>query len=151
MEEYLIGAGALLTAGAAASIVSATLHAKTSPGIAAGAAAVAVDFEGGRQAELSRVLIVAPQWNRPRFEREVVSRLLARASCTLADVLAELAAATRSPEVHLFARWTPDDVTLAALRRNGVGLVAHPLETIDRAALICGQDITRWSAPFRAA
>lgn len=151
MEEYLIGAGAVLTAGAAASILPAMLHAKTSPGIAAGAGAVAVDFEGGGQGELSRVLVVAPHWNRPRFEREVVSRLLARATCTLADVLTELAAATGSREVHLFARWSPDDVTLAALRRNGVGLVAHPLEAIHRAALICGQDVTRWSAPFRAA
>ena len=32
--------------------------------------------------------------------------------------------------VHLFARWLPREVLIAALRRRGVTLVVHPIESI---------------------
>ena len=37
------------------------------------------------------------------------------------------------------------------LRRRGVSLVAHPLETIDQAALVTGQRFARWKSALRAA
>ncbi len=49
MDEYFIGAGALLTAGPQASIASATLHAQTDPGLSQQVVAAVVDFEAARQ------------------------------------------------------------------------------------------------------
>lgn len=77
--------------------------------------------------------------------------LLARGECTLADVIAIVARAAQTAEVHLFARWLPEEILTAALRREGVTLVAHPIESIRQAALICGQDYIRWPSPLRAA
>ena len=65
---------------------------------------------------------------------DLVAPLLERGECTLADVIANLAQAAQTAEVHLFARWLPDDVLTAALRRDGVTLVAHPIESIRQAA-----------------
>jgi hypothetical protein len=151
MNDYVIGAGAILTAGPNATISSACLHAQTEAPIAAGVRAALVDFEATRLEDLSRVVIVAPGWNRSRFEREVAGPLLARSEVTLAEVLATLAGAAGSREVHVFARWLPDESLCAALAACGISLVTHPLEAIARAALVSGQSYQRWRAPLRAA
>ncbi|HEY5340194.1 MAG TPA: hypothetical protein VIK27_04135, partial [Candidatus Aquilonibacter sp.] len=76
---------------------------------------------------------------------------LSRESSTLSDVIELLARATGAAEVHVFARWLPDDVLVATLRRAGVTLISHPLEAIRQAALISGQTYVRWPSPLRAA
>ncbi|MBV8491216.1 MAG: hypothetical protein JO199_11870 [Candidatus Eremiobacteraeota bacterium] len=149
MKEYLIGAGAVLTAGPSASISGATLHAETDGELRVRAAMV--DFEGGSATELSQIVILAAGWRSSQFQQEVVQPLLARGECSLVDVLDLLARATRAEEVHLFARWLPDEAMLGGLARRGVRVVAHPLETIGQAALVSGQRFCRWKAPFRAA
>lgn len=151
MSEYLIGAGAVLTAGPAATIAGATLHAETDDQLAGEVRAAVVDFEASSASELSRIVILAPGWRASRFEHEVVQPLLARVECTLVDVLESLARATRSSEVHLFARWLPDEVIVAGLGSRGIRIVAHPLDSIGQAALVSGQRLTRWRSPFRAA
>jgi hypothetical protein len=151
MNDYLIGSGAMLTAGPAGSIAGATLHAQTDPAIAAHVRASLIDFESAGPADLSRVLIVGTGWTNARVRAEWIAPLLSREACTLADVM-ELAAKTSGAgELHVFARWLPDEMLAAALRRCGVTLVAHPLEAIRQAALISGQSFTRWPSPLRAA
>ncbi len=144
MDEYFIGAGALLTAGPSGSIAGAALHARTDAGLAARIKAAVIDFEATRLGELSRVLVVAAGWSRPRFRSEVVARLQAEHECTLADVMVVLAEAAGTNEIHVFARWRPDDETLETLRKRGICAVAHPLEAIGQAALVCGQRVDRW-------
>jgi len=151
MNDYVIGSGALLTAGPNASIAGATLHAQTESSLAASVHAAVVDFESGSCTELTKVVVLGAGWNAARVKADLVAPLLARGSCTLAEVLGQLARAAQTPEVHLFARWLPDEVLTAALRREGVTLVAHPLEAIRQAALICGQSYSRWPSPLRAA
>src|SRR5581483_12428890 len=56
MDEYLIGAGALLTAGPEASISAATLHAQTDRHLAETVKAAIIDFESAHPAELSRIV-----------------------------------------------------------------------------------------------
>jgi hypothetical protein len=80
-----------------------------------------------------------------------VQKLLAQRQCELADVVLTLAAATGVRDIHLFARWRPDEATIARLAERGVGIVAHPLEAIGQAALVCGQRLERWRPPVRAA
>jgi hypothetical protein len=145
MDEYFIGAGALLTAGPQASIALATLHAQTESGLAAGVKAAAIDFEATQAGELRRILIVAAGWSGGRFRAEVVRRLIDRGECSLADVLSTLAEATGIDEVHLFARWRPDEATDALLAGKGVRLLSHPLEAIGQAALVSGQRVERWA------
>ena len=151
MNDYVIGSGALLTAGPHASIAAATLHAQTDPLLAPIVKAALVDFESTEGADFSKILVVAAGWNGRRFQAEVIQPLLARVECSLADVVGVLAGAAGASEVHLFARWLPDDVLVAALRRSGVTLVAHPLEAIRQAALICGQSYSKWKKPLHAA
>lgn len=151
MSEYLIGAGAILTAGPNSSIAGATLHAQTDPRLATRVEASVIDFESATASEISRVVIVATGWNRPRFEAEVVRSLLARGNCSLAEVIGTLGRATGATEVHLFARWSPEARLLRDLAAGGVRLIAHPLETLDQAALVSGQRLTRWQPQFRAA
>jgi len=151
MSEYLIGAGAVLTAGAAASITGATLHAQTDSPAADEIRAAVIDFEAGSPHELSRIVLVAAGWSPSRFESAVIQPLLGRGECTLADVMERLAAATDARELHLFARWMPDTNLAAALREKGVALVGHPIEAIEQAALVSGQRLNRWRSPFRAA
>ncbi|MBV8155256.1 MAG: hypothetical protein JOY98_12595 [Candidatus Eremiobacteraeota bacterium] len=151
MSEYFIGAGALLTAGPAASITSATLHAQTDMPLAGRIGAAVIDFEGGSVAELSRVLIVAAGWTSARFDADVVRPLLDRRDCSLADVLEQLARAADTSELHLFARWLPDAALTWSLQQRGLSVVGHPLEAIEQAALVCGQRLRRLRAPFRAA
>jgi hypothetical protein len=151
MDEYFIGAGALLTAGPAATIAGATLHAQTEDVQAGQVEAAVVDFESASAEELSRLLIVAAGWSSARFDAEVTSRLLAQHECGLADVLATLADAVQVDQIHLFAHWGPDRSLVEALRGKGVAIVAHPLEAIGRVALVSGQRIARWPARVRAA
>jgi hypothetical protein len=151
MNDYVIGSGAILTAGPEASIAGATLHAQTDASIAPCVQAALVDFESSSLADLSKVIILAAGWNAARVKGELVAPLLSRGACTLADVLETLARAAAVREVHVFARWLPDDLMTAALGRSGVTLVAHPLESIRQAALICGQSYSRWPSPLRAA
>lgn len=151
MSKYLIGAGAVLTAGPKSSIAGATLHAQTDPQLAAQIEAAVIDVEATRPSELSRIVIVAAGWCRARFEAEVVRPLQTSRECTLADVIGALAKARGTTEVHLFARWLPHAELLKELTAAGVGLIAHPLESIDQIALVTGQRLERWRSPFRAA
>ncbi len=144
MDEYFIGAGALLTAGEDASITGATLHAQTEPGIAGRVKGALIDFESATEAGLSRILIVAQGWSGRRFRLEVVDRLLSRRECALRDVIAILAEAIGANEVHVFARWRPDAAMVAGLEGVGVRLEAHPLEAIGPAALVSGQRLAHW-------
>jgi hypothetical protein len=151
MDEYFIGAGALLTAGPESSIAGATLHAQPEAGLAGQIKAAVVDFEGTDVAELSRLLIVAAGWSAPRFQAEVVRKLVSQGECALGDVLLILADAVGGSEVHVFAHWRPDERTTAALAERGVELVSHSLESIGQAALVSGQRLARWRSPGRAA
>ncbi|MGA7570656.1 MAG: hypothetical protein WBG27_06820 [Candidatus Aquilonibacter sp.] len=151
MNDYVIGSGAVLTAGPSASIAGATLHAQTDGALAASVRAALVDFESSSCTELTKVVVLATGWNAARVRADLVEPLLSRGSCTLADVLAQLARAAQTSEVHVFARWLPHEVLTAALAREGVILVVHPLESIRQAALICGQNYSRWPSPLRAA
>ena len=136
MDEYLIGAGALLTAGPNATIAGATLHAQADPGLARQIAAAVVDFESPSVAEVSRLLILAAGWSSQRFQDEVVGPLIAAGECALADVFAVLAAVVGTPEIHLFARWQPDTETAAALEAAAIRVICHPLEAIGQASLV---------------
>jgi len=147
----LIGAGALLTAGPAATIRGATLHAQPLGALARRVDAALIDFESAGPEELSRLLIVAAGWTGARFHAEVVSRLLALCECGLSEVIATLAGAVQTDEVHLFARWSPDQATLDSLEKSGVRTISHPLEALGQAALVSGQRVERWRAPVRAA
>lgn len=138
-------------AGPTSSIAGATLHAQTDPRLAPRVKAAVIDFEGVSDHDISRIVIVATGWGRPKFEAEVIRSLLARGECSLADVIGTLRATTQAPEVHLFARWSPGGDLLRDLSGRGVRLVAHPLETLDQAALVSGQRLTRWQPLFRAA
>jgi hypothetical protein len=151
MDEYLIGAGAVLTAGPQASIAGATLHARTDPHLAAAVEAAVIDFESVHPAELSRIVIVAAGWGNSQFSAAVVRPLLARRECTLTDVVGVLAKATGASEIHLFARWAPNTLMTAELAAIGVRLLTHPLESIEQAALVSGQRFSRWRSPFCAA
>ena len=151
MDEYLIGSGAVLTAGSEATIARATLHAQTPPHVAAGVKAAVIDFESVNPSELSRIVVVLTGCRRSEFRDTVETPLLARGECGLADVIAILARAANTPEVHVFARWAPDAELSAATGARGVRLVIHPLESIEQAALVSGQRFSRWPTPVRAA
>lgn len=150
MDEYFIGAGAVLTAGEEASICAASLHAQAGNGLAGRIRAAIIDFEGNTSADIARIVLVAAGWSFGRFRTEVISRLLSRRDCSLSDVMAILCQATETEELHLFSRWSPDLETMAAVRSAGLRLVHHPLEALGQAALVCGQRIQRWK-PVRAA
>lgn len=139
MYPYFIGSGVLLEAGANAAAVPATLHAQTDALLASSVRAAAVDFEGVGQTDLARLLVVAAGWTSSAFERVVMAPLRARGAATLADVLAALALAAGGGTVHLFSGWLPDPSLVDALAAQGVTLIAHPLASIERAALITGQ------------
>lgn len=151
MDGYFIGAGAILTAGDAATVSGATLHARTDPHLAAQVTAALIDFESPSPQELTRIVVVAAGWNASRFGREVTAPLLARRECSLGDLLVELGNAAGSREVHVFARWLPDAATSETVRRAGVRIVSHPIESILQAALVSGQAVRRWGASLSAA
>jgi hypothetical protein len=150
MDEYLIGAGALLTAGPSATITGATLHAQADPALARQVSGALIDFESASAGELSRVLIMAAGWGGQRFQDEVVGALVQRRECGLIDVIATLARAVGTEDIHLFARWQPDQALLDALESMGIRLVPHPLEAIGQASLVSGQRVALWR-PVRAA
>jgi hypothetical protein len=151
MNDYVIGSGAVLSAGPNAAITGVCLHAQTDASIASRIRAAVVDFEASRLSELSRVVVVGSGWNASRVRSDLVAPLLERRACTLADVAETLARAAATEEVHFFARWMPDEFLVSALQRGGIVAVAHPLEAIRQAALVCGQKYSRWPSPLRAA
>jgi hypothetical protein len=144
MDGYIIGSGAMLTAGPKASIRAAALHAQTDPTLASRAIAVAVDFEGAGQAELTQLLLVAVGWDAKRFESDVVRPLLTLGMATTADVLTQLARSTGMVRIDLFAGWAPDASLTEALAEHDIELIAHPLEAIASAALITSEKYKRW-------
>ena len=150
MDEYLIGAGAILTAGPEASISGATLHAQVERGLARRVEAAVIDFEATQPTEVSRLLLVVQGWSGARFRAEVVRRLLERRECTLADVISTLAEAAGTTEVHLFAHWLLDAASAEALEERGLQVVTHPLEAIGQAALVSGQRVERWAERARS-
>lgn len=151
MSDYLIGSGAILTAGPRSTIAAATLHVQTDALLAHSVRAAVVDFESGPEACVQRIVAIAAGWSQARFQAAVVPQLLRRGDCTLASVMAVLQEATRASQVHLFARWLPSAEMLAQLSSNGTPLVVLPLESLRQAALISGQRFTRWQPAFRAA
>lgn len=151
MDEYLIGAGALLTAGPEASIAPATLHAQTDPLLVRAVKAAVIDFESAGPAELSRIVIMVAGWGRGRFREAVVEQLLAARECSLSDVIGQLGRGAGTSEVHLFARWSPEAGMLGEIAAAGIRLVVHPIESIEQAALVSGQRFSRWRSPVRAA
>ena len=148
--EYMIGAGAILETGASAKVTPAMLHARVDPALSRSVHAAAIDFEGSSAETLRRLLVLVPGWNARRFRSSVTDGLIEQGTCSLADVLANLAAATGVPEVHLFSHWLPDEATCQALSDRGISLITYPLEAIQTAAVVAGQRHTRWKA-FRAA
>jgi hypothetical protein len=146
MNDYIIGAGAILTAGAEGGIAPATLHAQADSLIAGSVRAAAFDFEGDRPNELQRLVIVAPGWNARRFDERVTAPLRSRGSASLCEVLVELARAVESDCVHLFAAWLPDDRTLDVTGSAGVTVVVHAIETIGRASLVSSGRRLGWAA-----
>ena len=74
MNDYVIGSGAVLTAGPNASIAAATLHAQTDAAIAAGVRAALVDFESRSPSELSKLVVFATGWNGARVRSPSLSR-----------------------------------------------------------------------------
>jgi hypothetical protein len=151
MNDYVIGAGAILTAGPNASIAVATLHAQTDSAIAGVVRAAVVDFESTSPEDLSRLVAIATGWNMHEVRDAFVAPLVARGACALVDVFSTLASAAGIDEIHLFARWLPDELLTAGLAQRGATIVAHPLEAIRQAALVCAHGITRLPAPVRAA
>jgi hypothetical protein len=151
MNDYLIGGGAILTAGNEASIAPATLHAQADAALGDGIRAAVVDFESGMDGDVRRVVVVAAGWSRARFTAEVVPQLVRGGQCTLADVMAVLKRVTGAAEVHLFARWLPDATMLGELEASATPVVVQPLESLRQAALISGQQFTRWQPAFQAA
>lgn len=151
MNDYVIGAGAVLTAGPTATIAGATVHAQTDAALAPTVAAALIDFESASLADVTKLVVLGRGWNARLAREQLIEPLLSRRACSLVDVITTLARAAGVAEVHLFARWLPDDRIAAALRSEGVGLVVHPLESIRQAALISGQSFARWPSSLRAA
>ncbi|GAC1387705.1 MAG: hypothetical protein NVSMB31_00460 [Vulcanimicrobiaceae bacterium] len=148
--NYLIGGGAILESGVRSTITRATLHAQLGENHA-GTRAVLVDFESGSMEGMSRLLALGAGFTAERFETTVTARLLKAGVCGLEDVAAILAREVEVSEVHLFARWEPDGALIAALRARGIALIAHPLEQIERAALIAEHRFMVWSGAPQAA
>ncbi|HZT13414.1 MAG TPA: hypothetical protein VFA29_11450 [Candidatus Baltobacteraceae bacterium] len=144
--DYIIGAGAILESGEQATITPATLHARVEPALAGRVVVAAVDFESTSPSSLQRLMLLVQGWDAATFRSSVSQALLERRECELADVFLVLAQAANVCEVHVFAHWLPDEVTCARLAQSGISLVAHPLESIEAAALVCGQRCRRWHA-----
>ncbi len=144
--DYIIGAGAILESGERGSITPANLHAHVDSALAQAVRVAAVDFEGGSPDSLRRLLLVAKGWNAAAFRAGVSDKLREQRVCTLGDVLTTLARAAGASEVHLFAHWLPDEATCAQLSAAGVGIVTHPLESIQAASVVAGQRRRRWMA-----
>ncbi|MDP9024611.1 MAG: hypothetical protein M3N13_04435, partial [Candidatus Eremiobacteraeota bacterium] len=85
------------------------------------------------------------------FETTVTARLLAAGVCGLVEVAAILAHEVETAEVHLFARWSASQNVVTELAARGVQLQCHPLESIDRAAVIAEHRVRVWAGAPRAA
>jgi len=142
--DYIIGAGAMLTAGEQSSIARATLHAQVLEGQADGSTAVVVDFDSSRPAELRRLLILGVGLSPQSFHDGVTSRLIGSGDCDLERLIAVLASGLGTRRIHWFARWTPSEAVLVNLRAQGVTLVPKPLEAILRAALVIERSFETW-------
>jgi hypothetical protein len=151
MNDYFVGAGAVLTAGPKAGIAGAALHAQTDASVARVVRAVLVDFESSALGDLSKVVVAGVGWNAAAVRSRLIEPLTARGACSLADVLETLSRGMQVDEIHIFSRWLPDELLTAGLWARRIRLVAHPLEAIRQAALVSGQSYTRLAAPFRAA
>ena len=90
-------------------------------------------------------------WSRGYFREAVVKPLLARRECSLGEVIGQLARAAGTSEIHLFARWSPEAQMAGEITAAGVRLMIHPFESIERAALVWGQPLSRWRSLLRAA
>ena len=144
--DYIIGAGAILESGHAASITPATLHAHVDSALASRVGVAAIDFDSASAHALNRLLVLVKGWNAARFRSDVSEKLRSMGECTVADVLSVLARAAGAREVHLFAHWLPDEGTCAALQAQDIAIVAHPLESIEAASLIAAQRREHWKA-----
>jgi hypothetical protein len=143
---YIIGAGAILEAGERGGITPAAVHARVDPALAERVTAAAIDFESTGVHRLQRLLVLASGWDAEHFRNHVTTGLLGMQTCSLADVLLAVASARGAAELHCFAHWLPDERTYAALQNRGVELIAHPLETIESAAIVSGRRFRRWPA-----
>lgn len=148
-QEYLIATGALLEAGVTSSITPASLHAQLSR--PAASRAVLIDFEGAQMGDVRRLLVLGVGTSATRFSEGVTTALLHRGVCGITDIAEILSQALRTPEVHLYARWTPEDQIREECRARGFTLITLPLEEISRAALICDRRFAIWEAGPRAA
>ena len=150
MNDYVIGAGAVLTAGPTATSRERHFTLKPMRSLAPTVRAALIDFESSSRAELTKVVVMATGWNARRVKDDLVAPLLARGECSLTDILVSLAEQRnpRSPRLRAVARRRRND-------RGGQpgGRLARlaPLEAIRRAALISGQTFSRWPSPPRAA
>ncbi len=145
-SDYIIGAGAMLTAGAQSSIARATLHAQTTDTDARSSKGVVIDFDSSRPAELRRLLILGVGLTPQSFHDCVTMRLIGSGDCDLERVIALLAAGLHTNEIHWFARWSPEESVLRALALQGVKLIVKPLEAIARAALVIERSFQTWPA-----
>jgi hypothetical protein len=136
MDEYLIGTGALVTAGEHPCIIPAALHAAVEAAVAAAARVAVVDFDGASARVPRRLLLLVRDWRARAFEASVIARLRSKGLGSCTEALAALAEGTKAGELHLFARWLPGEDLCEGLAGLGVTIVAHPLEAIHRACLI---------------
>lgn len=137
--EYIIGSGAVLERGKSGGITPATLHAHVGELLALRVSAAVFDFEGTSADSMQRLLAVIAGAT-PLHAREALEAPLREmGDCSLADVLCVLARAANAREVHVFAHWMPDEQTVGELRRRGVGVVNHSLQSIAAAAMVSGQ------------
>ncbi|MDQ6826460.1 MAG: hypothetical protein M3Z14_04570 [Candidatus Eremiobacteraeota bacterium] len=150
--DYIIGAGAMLTAGGETSIARATLHAQTIDLDARNTKGMVIDFEASRPAELRRLLILGVGLSPQSFHDGVTKRLIGCGCCGLEQVIALLAEGLHTAEIYWCARWSPNDMVLRYLGSRGIKLVVRPLETIARAALVIERSFQTWNgAPELAA
>lgn len=146
----MIGGGAILEAGEQGTITRVTLHAQLSAEQSEHRA-VLIDFESGSMEDLRRLVVLGVGMTAERFETTVTARLFEAGVCGLAEVAAILAQEAETEEVHLFARWTAPQNVASELAAGGVRLQSHPLESIDRAAVIAEHRFRVWPGAPRAA
>lgn len=147
---YIIGSGAILEAGERGSIAPAAVHARLADGPAKVVRAAAIDFEGTSPSSMRRLLVLVEGWDARRFRETVTSALLCKEEVALDEVLALLAQQAGVTDVHLFARWLPDELTRNALRERGITVIANPLECIAEAAIVAGERCRRWNGVHAA-
>ncbi len=148
MDEYFIGAGALLTAGPEATLTAGDAPRTNRQPLGGSDRAAVIDFEAARSSELSRLLIVAAGWAAAQFRVGGCRCLTRQRECSLADVIAMLAERDRGCRGGFLRPLGPGRYHRRRLEERGIRLRAHPLEAIGQAALVSGQRLERWRAPF---